>query len=212
MLEHDVDVALAGDVPDRLAELARLFDPLVVFGRVDRGHLAPALEVLAVDLAIGAEVHHVVALGWVRDHADGLRAGRRRELHAPTELRLAWPSRAFGQECTPLQSVAKSSILCYQKNLEMPVANIEKLSVALTSEQVASLKAAVDAGEYATTSEIVREAVRDWQLKRELRQQDLRRLRQLWDEGKASAPAEPVEFEPARLDARRRSTERASAR
>jgi antitoxin ParD1/3/4 len=66
------------------------------------------------------------------------------------------------------------------------MANVEKLSVALTSEQVASLKAAVDAGEYATTSEIVREAVRDWQLKRELRREDIDRLRELWDAGIAS--------------------------
>jgi antitoxin ParD1/3/4 len=49
------------------------------------------------------------------------------------------------------------------------MANIEKVSVALTGEQVSALKAAVEAGEYATTGEIVREAVRDWQLKRELR-------------------------------------------
>ena len=32
---------------------------------------------------------------------------------------------------------------------------IQKVSVALTSDQLASLKAVVDAGEYATTSEIV---------------------------------------------------------
>src|SRR5436190_595647 len=42
MLEHDVDVALAGDLPDCLAELARFLEPRVVFGRVHRGHLAPA--------------------------------------------------------------------------------------------------------------------------------------------------------------------------
>ncbi|HEX5846662.1 MAG TPA: ribbon-helix-helix domain-containing protein [Rhodoplanes sp.] len=48
------------------------------------------------------------------------------------------------------------------------MAGIEKISVALTTEQVAALKAAVEAGEYATTSEILREAVREWQLKREL--------------------------------------------
>jgi antitoxin ParD1/3/4 len=103
-----------------------------------------------------------------------------------------------------LQSVVKSSILCYQKNLEMPVANIEKLSVALTSEQVASLKAAVDAGEYATTSEIVREAVRDWQLKRELRQEDINHLRRLWDAGKASGNVGEADMKQLRNKARRR--------
>jgi antitoxin ParD1/3/4 len=75
------------------------------------------------------------------------------------------------------------------------MADIQKVSVALTGEQVAALKAAVEAGEYATTSEIVREALRDWQFKRERRQQDIKRLQQLWDEGKASGPAEPLDWD-----------------
>src|SRR5882672_11818207 len=82
MLEHDVDVALAGDLPDRLAELARLLDPGVVFRRVHGGHLAPAGEILANDDALGTELHHIVALGLVRDDADRIRARGRRELHA----------------------------------------------------------------------------------------------------------------------------------
>src|SRR5829696_4498401 len=82
MLEDDVDVLLAGDVPDRLAELARLLGPLVVLRRVDLRQLAPAVEVLAVDGAAGAELHDVVALRLVRDDADGVGAGRRAELHA----------------------------------------------------------------------------------------------------------------------------------
>ena len=44
-------------------------------------------------------------------------------------------------------------------------------------------------------AEIVREALRDWQFKRELRQEDIRRLRHLWDEGKASGRAEPFSIE-----------------
>lgn len=81
---------------------------------------------------------------------------------------------------------------------------IQKVSVALTGEQIGALKAAVETGEYATTSEIVREAIRDWQFKRELRIEDLRRLRQLWDEGKASGAAAPLDFEGARREARMR--------
>ena len=69
------------------------------------------------------------------------------------------------------------------------MSDIQKISVALTGEQLAILKAAVEAGEYATTSEIIREAIRDWQFKREIRQEDVRRLQQLWDEGKASGKA-----------------------
>jgi antitoxin ParD1/3/4 len=66
--------------------------------------------------------------------------------------------------------------------------DVHKLSIALTGDQVAALKAAVESGEYATTSEIVREAIRDWQYKREYRQEDIKRLRRLWDDGKASGP------------------------
>ena len=82
--------------------------------------------------------------------------------------------------------------------------DIRKISIALTSEQITALKAVVDAGEYATTSEIVREAIRDWQLKRKLQQEDLKRLRQLWDEGLASGPAAPLDFNDLRREGRRR--------
>ena len=84
------------------------------------------------------------------------------------------------------------------------MADIQKVSVALTGEQLAALKAAVEAGEYATTSEIVREAIRDWQMKRELRQEDIRRLRQLWDEGKASGPGKPLDWRELRREAQQR--------
>jgi antitoxin ParD1/3/4 len=84
------------------------------------------------------------------------------------------------------------------------MANIEKVSVALTGEQVSALKAAVETGEYATTSEIVREAVRDWQLKRELRQQDIKRLRQLWDAGIANGSAGELDMKKLRREARAR--------
>ena len=84
------------------------------------------------------------------------------------------------------------------------MSDIQKVSVALTGEQVSALKAAVASGEYATTSEIVREALRDWQFKRELRRDEIERLRQLWDEGKASGPARPLDFDELRREARQR--------
>lgn len=94
--------------------------------------------------------------------------------------------------------------------------SVHKVSIALTGEQIDILKAAVDAGEYATTSEVVREAIRDWQYKRELRQEDLRQLQHLWDEGIASGKSEPVNFAKFRVEARKRlrklEKERASVR
>jgi antitoxin ParD1/3/4 len=87
------------------------------------------------------------------------------------------------------------------------MANVEKMSVALTTHQIAALRAAVESGEYATTSEAVREAVRDWELKRELRREDVRRLLEMWDQGKASGKAEPMDFDDLRSQARKRLTE-----
>jgi antitoxin ParD1/3/4 len=86
----------------------------------------------------------------------------------------------------------------------MRMPDIQKVSVALTGEQLMALKAAVETGEYATTSEAVREALREWQWKRELRGEDLKRLREDWREGKASGRAIPLDLAEARREARRR--------
>jgi antitoxin ParD1/3/4 len=85
-----------------------------------------------------------------------------------------------------------------------PMSDIQKVSIALTGEQLAALKAAVAAGEYATTSEIVREAIRDWQLKRELHSEDIAHLRRLWDEGKASGAPAGLDAATLKREARRR--------
>jgi antitoxin ParD1/3/4 len=90
--------------------------------------------------------------------------------------------------------------------------DVQKVSIALTGEQVSALRAAVDAGEYATTSEIVREAVRDWQFKRELRREDIARLQQLWDEGKDSGTARRVDFGRVKREGRKRAAKPRAAR
>jgi len=84
------------------------------------------------------------------------------------------------------------------------MADMRKVSVALTVEQISTLKAAVKTGDYATTSEIVREALRDWEIKHASRREESRRLRKLWDEGKASGAAAALDFEKLRREARRR--------
>lgn len=82
--------------------------------------------------------------------------------------------------------------------------SVHKVSIALTGEQVDALKTVVEAGEYATTSEVVREAIRDWQFKRESRREEIRQLQHLWDEGIASGKSEPVNFGKFRAEARQR--------
>ena len=84
------------------------------------------------------------------------------------------------------------------------MSNVQKISVALTHQQIADVRAAIETGEYATPSEIIREAVRDWQLKRQTRREDIQRLRQLWGEGKASGDGGPVDFDQLRQEARSR--------
>jgi antitoxin ParD1/3/4 len=88
--------------------------------------------------------------------------------------------------------------------------SVEKISIALTTEQISSIKAAVETGDYASTSEVVREALREWQWKRDLRQDELDRLRKLWRAGKASGPARPLNLTAVRSEARRRLKKAAS--
>jgi antitoxin ParD1/3/4 len=42
------------------------------------------------------------------------------------------------------------------------VQNVEKLSIALTPEMAAAVRQAVASGEYASASEVIREALRLW--------------------------------------------------
>ena len=58
----------------------------------------------------------------------------------------------------------------------------EKISIALPPEMVAIVRGAVATGEYASSSEVIRDALRDWTHKRSLRQQGVVELRQVWQE------------------------------
>lgn len=64
----------------------------------------------------------------------------------------------------------------------------EKLSITLTPALAAMINEAVATGDYASTSEVVREALRDWRRKRLVRQQQIEEVRRLWDEGIQSGP------------------------
>lgn len=60
------------------------------------------------------------------------------------------------------------------------MATVEKISIALPPEMVTIVRQAVETGEYASSSEVVRDALRDWTQKRSLRQQGIDELRQVW--------------------------------
>lgn len=67
---------------------------------------------------------------------------------------------------------------------------VEKLSVAVTPEQAEELRLAVLEGDFASSSEAVRDALRDWSQKRKLRAASIGMIGQLWDEGVASGLSE----------------------
>jgi len=82
------------------------------------------------------------------------------------------------------------------------MSQVEKVSIALTAEMAATVRAAVSAGEYASSSEVVREALRDWTQRRTLRQRETEILRQLWEEGIASGPGEILDMNEIKQKAR----------
>jgi antitoxin ParD1/3/4 len=59
---------------------------------------------------------------------------------------------------------------------------VEKISIALPPEMAALVRQAVEAGEYASNSEVIRDALRDWTHKRLLQQQGVDELRQVWQQ------------------------------
>jgi antitoxin ParD1/3/4 len=63
------------------------------------------------------------------------------------------------------------------------MAEIERLTITLPSEMAATVKRAVSGGDYASASEVVREALRDWKMKRALQLQELAALKADIDKG-----------------------------
>jgi antitoxin ParD1/3/4 len=86
------------------------------------------------------------------------------------------------------------------------MANVEKLSVALTPDMVAEMRAAVEGGDYGSVSEVVREALRDWRLRRRIETLETDELRRLVQEGIDSGPGVDADAVFARLRARLRQS------
>ena len=66
------------------------------------------------------------------------------------------------------------------------MSKLERITVTMPEEMAAKMRAAVESGEYATTSEIVRDALRDWNDVQERREAKLERLRTMIREGRES--------------------------
>jgi antitoxin ParD1/3/4 len=85
------------------------------------------------------------------------------------------------------------------------MAAIERLTITLPAEMAGLVKGAVDEGNYASTSEVIREALRDWKVKRELQLGQLAALKADIDRGLADvAEGRVATFDAKRIIARGR--------
>ena len=85
------------------------------------------------------------------------------------------------------------------------MAAIERLTITLPADMAGVVKGAVHDGDYASTSEVVREALRDWKLKRELRLGQLAELKADIARGLADvANGRLADFDAERIMARGR--------
>ena len=69
------------------------------------------------------------------------------------------------------------------------MAEIERLTITLPTDMAAVVKGAVADGDYASISEVVRAALRDWKTKRALQLQELAALKTDIDKGLADVAA-----------------------
>lgn len=89
--------------------------------------------------------------------------------------------------------------------------NVEKISIALPAEMVAVVRQAVETGEYASSSEVVRDALRDWTQKRGMRHQGMEELRKVWRQAmENSSPAVSAKKVLDRLERKYRNLAKSS--
>ena len=85
------------------------------------------------------------------------------------------------------------------------MSNVQKLSVALTAEFMGLLQEAVNSGEYASASEVIRDALRHWKERRAIGELSTGELRRLWQEGIDSGPGRLKSIDAIKKKARHRA-------
>jgi len=94
------------------------------------------------------------------------------------------------------------------------MAAVERLTITLPAEMAGMVKGVVDEGGYASTSEVIREALRDWKMMRELRVRRFAELKAEIDRGMADVTeGRLTDFDPRQIIAlgRKLSAERAKS-
>ena len=80
------------------------------------------------------------------------------------------------------------------------MADIERLTITLPADMATLIKGAVSGGDYASVSEVVRDALRDWKVKRALHLQAFEALKNEIDKGLSDiAEGRVVDFDADRI-------------
>jgi antitoxin ParD1/3/4 len=70
---------------------------------------------------------------------------------------------------------------------------MKTLTVSLSPRQVSRVQDAVESGSYASNSEVVRDALRLWEQREEMRQLEIARLKRAYDNGMASGEGREID-------------------
>lgn len=82
---------------------------------------------------------------------------------------------------------------------------LERLTITMPPEMAMTIRQAVEDGAYASTSEVIREALREWNTRRQLMLKELAELKTEIDQGLADVAAGRVKkFDPESIIARAR--------
>ncbi len=80
------------------------------------------------------------------------------------------------------------------------MAVIERLTITLPADMAAIVRGAVDGGDYASSSEVIREALRDWKAKRAIQLKEMESLKADIDKGLADlADGRVKDFDAAHI-------------
>jgi antitoxin ParD1/3/4 len=86
--------------------------------------------------------------------------------------------------------------------MEVPMPKTERITVALSQDILSAVRDAVAGGDYANAGEVIRDALRDWKLKRRVARMELDEMRRLVQEGAESGPGIDADLVFARLRAK----------
>lgn len=67
------------------------------------------------------------------------------------------------------------------------------MTISLSPQQATRIQQAVETGDYASNSEVLRDALRLWEQREEIRALEIAKLKRAYAEGVASGPARAIE-------------------